>query len=186
MSQSPTINERKVYEIEGREFATREEAMQYLETRLGSPELVKMHDLLKSLTSRMQNELRCKPLFVKDFDLTESPLIYDLREYNSGELSPLNVTIEIESIDDEGFSVAVTDKYDFRGGDKDGETTSEIVRFTYDELDDFSLLVLFVHSIYESAESDAYEATMTLKHMTENLDTERVIGFFNAQREDED
>lgn len=32
MSQSPTINERKVYEIEGREFATREEAMQYFET----------------------------------------------------------------------------------------------------------------------------------------------------------
>lgn len=40
--------------------------------------------------------------------------------------------------------------------------------------------------VYESAESDAYEATMTLKHMAENLDTERVIGFFNAQREDED
>lgn len=184
MSQSPTINERKVYEIEGREFATREEAMQYLETRLGSPELIKMHDLLKSLTSRMQNELKCKPLLVRDFDLTESPLIYDLREYNSGELSSLNVTIEIESIDDEGFSVAVTDKYDFRSHDE--ETTSEIVHFTYDELSDFSLLVLFVHSVYESAESDAYEATMTLKHMAENLDTERVIGFFNAQREDED
>lgn len=184
MSQSPTINERKVYEIEGREFATREEAMQYLETRLGSPELVKTHDLLKSLTSRMQNELKCKPLLVRDFDLTESPLIYDLREYNSGELSPLNVTIEIESIDDEGFSVAVTDKYDFRSHDE--ETTSEIVHFAYDELDDFGLLVLFVHSVYESVESDAYEATMTLKHMAENLDTERVIGFFNAQREDED
>ena len=183
MSQSPTINERKVYEIEGRTFTTREEAMQYLETRLGSPELVKMHDLLKSLTERMQ-QLKCKPLFVKDFDLTESPLIYDLREYNSGELSPLNVTIAIESIDDEGFSVAVTDNYDFRSHNE--ETTSEIIHFTYDELDDFGLLVLFVHSVYESAESDAYEATVTLKQMSENLDTARVIGFFNSQLKDED
>ena len=183
---TPTINERKVYEIEGREFATREEALNYLETRLGSPELVKTHGLLKSLTARMKDELKCSPLLVRDFDLTESPLIYDIREYDSGELSPLNATIELESIDDEGFSVLVKDHYEFRSKDEEGSATPEIVRFTYDELSDLSLLIIFVHSVYTSAESDAYEAVLVLKQIAENLDVARAIGFFNGQREDEE
>lgn len=187
MSTTPTISKREVYEVEGREFATREEALQYIESRLGTPELIKTHELLKSLTSRLKNELKAATLLIEQFDLTESPVMYDLREYESSHINAINVKVELNEIDEEGFSVLVKDHYEFREKTEEGDTsTSKVVAFSYDELSDFEALLIFVHGVYTDADKESAEALETLKTISENLNVNRLVDFFEAQMKNED
>lgn len=187
MSTTPTISKREVYEVEGREFTTREEALQYVESRLGTPELIKTHELLKSLTSRLKNELKAVPLLIEQFDLTESPVMYDLREYESSSIAALNVKIELNEIDEAGFSVLVKDHYEFREKNEEGDaSTSKVVAFSYDELSDFESLLIFVHGVYTDAEKESTEALETLKTISENLNVTRLVDFFEDKMKNED